>query len=208
MSKLKWSVLLIGLTVVLTSAVVVVVMNDATPSWVSKQVYNYHLDLPSGWTTITADGHNFSGQMMRHNWSVKIFNLVDQLLGRKSTNESEYTNNCDESKYTADLKISSHSRSDYFNLTGEDLTVMAVENYLKSPRGVAGSGQILSERDLGNGTIVVVGTGRYGSGPCMGFQYQGFVVKPGQSYIQLYLIMDEERRDIADHIFNSIRLTR
>jgi hypothetical protein len=154
--------------------------------WVSKEHFGYEFSLPvDQLQTLEDDYVEYTGKIDRFNaWE---------------TGEL-----CSDDYYVGNVVISEHGK-DTFRYrrsdgdTGHLVTVDDIEDYVALKRG-----EVLDQWELDDGSLLVLATGRYGSAPCFGVQYSGFILDNDTGVVWVRLFLDEERDDIVDTFFSSI----
>jgi len=193
MFKLKKKQIVIGvliivmLSIVELSIVVFLLFKEYNQPIVWKQVeeIGYSLTIPDDWETW---GTGYKGVLKRKHWSINDPNSFD------------ISTMCDRTYHTATLEtwVRNLSNSDHF-FTEEEARdyVMTVGSRADNPT------QIIMDRELENGTTLIVAKGRFGSAPCIGSQYLGLIIDEEKT-IGLELMMDEDRDDIVFPLYESI----
>jgi hypothetical protein len=163
---------------------------------------NLHFAPPVDWVTHEHFGYEFSLPVDRleniEEHQVKYSGKIDRM------NSWETGEMCSEEYYVGHVTIREYE-VDTFNYRRSDgnaghlVTVEDVEDYVALKRG-----EILDQWELDNGSLLLLATGRYGSAPCLGNQYSGFILDGDTGVVWVTLILDEPRTDIVDEFFSSI----
>lgn len=153
--------------------------------WRTIEAYDYSISVPAEWEGM----RNLTGYVERKKWS--------------DSDPDDISTQCDAKSYTAKLNIWENDAAS-FNFRRKDgttsfvLTKEDVYEYISLKRG-----QVILERELGNGALLIVSDGRYASAPCISNQYMGIIVS-GEKAIWISLAMDEKRDDIVLPLYSSI----
>lgn len=154
---------------------------------------------PIQWQTVQRDQYSF---LIPEDWVATDGGYSGTVERQKQKNDQ--FGFCDRNTYTAKIDIIGPYDGAVFNWRKANGGTENISTKDDAYDYIAlKNGEVILERDLGDGAVLVVGDGRYASAPCIDYQYSGFVVD-GDHSLWIRLTLDEERNDIIFPLYESI----